>query len=232
MRYLIRADLQGDVNEVTLAKWLESRGTGIAVHENPNGNPHFHAWLESDTKCQALRVSFKTTFKSHVGNKSYSIKEDKKDEASLVYLCKGPKAPAERRDPIVIWNTKFTADEVRTAHEQYWRWSQERMEKKTKPAAENPKEKVSAFAAALGYVKENMEKVREELMMQHVFQVDVKVLISITLEQYYQRQVKCQPNDFQLKAMTNSVERALAYGKSEANGVMWSYNRAIQLWSK
>lgn len=119
MEYLIRIDVIGDesVFRTKVVEWVSSKGKSIGCYEYHAGNHHYHVWLRSDCKLQALRASFKKSFPECVGNKSYSISQK---AGNLNYVCKGPEAPDVRSGPIIIVNDMCSVDEVAIAHDQYW----------------------------------------------------------------------------------------------------------------
>lgn len=115
--YCIRVDVVGDEEALRarLTTWLAKYGDSLGVREGHDDNPHFHVWLKSRSKLQAVRANFKSTFKEHVGNRCYSIKAA---PGNLQYLAKGD---SEASSPDVFVNTMgVTDDELREAHDARW----------------------------------------------------------------------------------------------------------------
>lgn len=192
--YCLRIDVKGeeDVFRKKVVDWIVKQGNAIGCYEHPNDNHHYHIWLVSDKQCKSIRQNFKYNFKEHKGNGSYSIVEDK---GNINYICKGESVDMA---PIIIVNTMaISDDDIALAHEQYW-LDKENYES-NKPKVKNGVVQ-TPFRKAYDYCKNN--GLRTGMDGWEI----VKLLIN-----YYREEVKCEPNDFQLKNMAKSIATHLVY---------------------
>lgn len=201
-RYLIRADKAHNLDEVSFPKWVQANGKGIVVYENPAGeNPHYHAWVETRKQLQTLRVSFKKEFPDHKGNGSFSMSNK---PGNLAYLVKGGE---------VVFNDLVTPTELAAAKEE-----QKEYADRVKTAQKREKVKAaekSNFQAALEYVRPRFEAALE-LCARWVPQYDdqQRMAAGMCLVEYYRERVKCEPSEFQLKAMAASIVGHILQGKN------------------
>lgn len=210
--YCLRIDVKGDegVLRSKVVDWIVKQGHAIGCYECPNDNPHYHIWLDSDKQCKSIRQNFKYNFKEHKGNGSYSIVEN---EGNLNYICKGESVEMA---PIIIINTKSISDvDIAKAHEQYW-IDKENYESNCAVKKKKATEVQTPFRKAFDYCKE--KGLRTGMDGWEI----VKLLIN-----YYRDEVKCEPNDFQLKNMAKSIASHLVYEYSQKNNRPDIYDRYL-----
>jgi len=125
--YCLRVDLNEIVKVEPLMQWLDTlKASGaMAVHEHKKHadgtiyNEHSHIYIRKNVTIGAIRESLLKKFPEIRGNKSYSLKNAKKDEEHNVrYMLKGHKEEM----PKVFFNTlnSFTEEDIRMEHMKYW----------------------------------------------------------------------------------------------------------------
>lgn len=92
MHYSIRLTLPHQADSTARLKDFTANYKNFLFTGHSQGaeRPHYHVYIESDLKNQALRKRIKTAFPECVGNKGYSIKEldEQRLDEHLRYLCR------------------------------------------------------------------------------------------------------------------------------------------------
>jgi len=115
--YALRVDLLLPL----VLTWLSEIGaSGFGVRETVDGaNEHWHFFIRSDKKEQALRKGFLKSVPGVRGNGGYSLAMCRDEERYERYLCKGN---SKEQLPELIWSHGFdaTADRIQKIHDEYW----------------------------------------------------------------------------------------------------------------
>lgn len=221
--YLIRVDGVRDESQ-KITDWIRTQGSSLGVYECVGDNSHYHFWLKSEKSIATLRANFKRYFPEKVGNKSYSLKAG---DGNLNYLCKGERCFDHCADydnyipPDIVINTLgVTESQIKDAQRQYWR-DNDKFNSKKEKKVEDQKKMTSQFEKALQYCKEKGINCSSD-----GWQI-VKCLIN-----YYRINVKCEPNDFQLKLMAKSIATHLVYEAAEKHDCMHVYESYLETRAK
>lgn len=71
--YRLRFDIKNDLNSDDILEVCQPTSHVVVRHELPHGNPHFHLWIETDIKQNALRQRIKRKFE-YLLSTDYSLK--------------------------------------------------------------------------------------------------------------------------------------------------------------
>lgn len=208
MSFLLRIDAERD-KESKIVEWVKCQGSCIGCYELVGDNSHYHFWILSKKQIASIRANFKYNFPEVKGNGSYSIKSA---DGNLNYICKGNKRGEE---PIIVVNTMMIPPcDIAKAHQSYW----DDLEKfETKKKKNDKKVPESNFQKALQYCKEH-----------GIHSTSDGWSIVTVLIDYYRENVKCEPNDFQLKLMAKSVQTHLVYERSKEENKMHVYQNLLK----
>lgn len=70
--FRIRVDITNGLNSDTILELCDSKAHVVVRHELPHGNPHYHMWIQTDTKEPTLRQRF---IRQSICKSDYSIKK-------------------------------------------------------------------------------------------------------------------------------------------------------------
>lgn len=206
--YLLRFDAERD-KESKIVEWVKCQGDSIGCYELAGDNSHYHFWISSKKSIASIRANFKYNFPEVKGNGSYSIKSA---DGNVNYICKGASVDDQ---PIIVVNTMGISDsDIQKAHSQYWKDNEKYVTKKQKAEKTSPE---SNFQKALNYCKEK----------QITSSSDGWKIVMVLID-YYRENVKCEPNDFQLKLMAKSIQTHLVYETAKEKNKMHIYENLLK----
>lgn len=218
MEFLIRLDQINDrtIMDPLISDFISLYGQGIAVHENPDNecsNPHYHIWLFSSSKVQAIRDKFKRMF-SVSGNAQYSI--NSKKSGDIKYLLK-------QSIPCIVFNNKFTQQEVDDNINKWQVKSEGKSEGKSRQGKAR-QVKASWYDELSQYCMQQMKD--------YNFQVNtirsVAEEVAVHIQFYYLDKIKCEPNDFQLRCYVKSIVKWMVY-ELDNSPLKKSYKRYAEI---
>lgn len=235
---LFRCSLTAKVTADALVKKVKSwtwHDAAMIVREvGLNNGPHLHVWChikgtEDDSSKKARdAVSDALTYAYKGEGKSKYRREKPSTKPNLMYMCKGPSKEVQT-DPDVLLNTMWSDEKVAEAHRQYWAGVRSKPADRDETAGK--KEKPSNFQAALTYVDENYDRLHDVMQDEVGHDLMEEQCVMVCLMEYYRTRTRCQPNDFQLKAMTNSIMNHRQFKVSTKQGMRHLYYRACSILS-
>lgn len=199
---------------------LLSKCETLACREisDKEAKPHYHSVHMTPVNTMRSRLN-KLGWNGN-DNHAISFLYDDTDENwlnCLRYICKGESHGVM---PDIVVNTlNLSDDQIRAYHEEYWKHKVNPYAPKSKSEESDDidERKSKSFDKALDYVNRNYHIIPRR------FKTDNDLLHVATCLVYYYRDIhRCQPNNFQLRCMANSIYGQMISEKSPEAFADWA----------